>query len=46
MGALFAPNVTLARKSFWTHLMELLSDVGHMEARLDLFGHSAGLGAR
>jgi hypothetical protein len=46
MGALFALNVTSAQKSFWTHLMELLGDVGHMEARLDLFGDSAGLDAR
>jgi len=31
MGARFAPNVPLARKSFWTHPMELLGDVGHVD---------------
>ena len=29
----FAPNVPLARKSFWTHPMELLGDMGHVESR-------------
>jgi hypothetical protein len=27
------PNVPLAQKSFWTHPMELLGDVGHVESR-------------
>ena len=27
----FAPNVPWARKLFWTHRMELLGDVGHVE---------------
>ena len=31
MGARFAPNIPLARKSFWTHPMELLGDVGHVD---------------
>jgi hypothetical protein len=26
------PNVPLAQKSFWTHPMELLGDVGHVES--------------
>ena len=30
IGALFASNVPQARKSFWTHPMELLGDVGHV----------------
>ena len=28
----FAPNVPWARKSFWTHPMEFLGDMGHMES--------------
>jgi hypothetical protein len=46
MGALFAPNVTWAQKSFWTHLVELLGDVGNVQARFGLFGDSANLDAR
>ena len=30
IGARLAPNISLARKSFWTHPMELLGDVGHV----------------
>jgi hypothetical protein len=41
-----APNVPLARKSFWTHLMVLLSDVGHVESHLGLFGDSVSVDAR
>jgi hypothetical protein len=26
------PNVPLAQKSFWTHPMELLGDLGHVES--------------
>ena len=33
MGAWFALDVPLAYKSFWTHPMELLGDVGHVEYR-------------
>ena len=29
----FVPNVPKAQKSFSTHLMELLGDVGHVESR-------------
>ena len=35
-----------ARKSFWMHPMELLSDVGHVEPRFDPFGDSVSVGAR
>jgi hypothetical protein len=34
----FAPNVPQAQKLFWTHLMELLGDMGHVDlvsVRLD-----------
>jgi hypothetical protein len=31
IGAQFAPNVPQAQKSFWTHQMELLGDVAHVE---------------
>ena len=33
IGAWFAPKVPQARKSFWTHTIELLGDVGHVESR-------------
>ena len=46
IGAWFAPNVPLDHKSFWTHLMELLGDVGHVESRFFSFGDSVGVGAR
>ena len=39
-------DVPLAQKSFWTHLMELLGDVGHVESHFSLFGDSASVGAR
>jgi hypothetical protein len=37
---------TIARKSFLTHPMELLGDVGHVESHLILFGDSISVGAR
>jgi hypothetical protein len=40
------PNVLKAQKSFWTHPMELLGDVGHVESRFVPFGDNASLGAR
>jgi hypothetical protein len=40
------PNVPLAQKSFWTHLMELLGDVGHVESHLGLFGDIFSVGSR
>ena len=36
--ALFASNIPLAQKSFWTHPMELLGDVGHLDSRFFPFG--------
>ena len=41
----FAPNVPWARKLFWTHRMELLGDVGHVESRFILFGGCVSVGA-
>ena len=35
--ARFALNVPQAHKSFWTHQMELLGDVGHVESHFFLF---------
>jgi hypothetical protein len=46
VGARFALNVPLALKSFWTHPMELLSDVGHVESRFGLFGDGVSVSAR
>ena len=46
IGARFAWNVPLAQKSFWTHLMELLGDVGHVESHFFPFGDSVNVGAR
>jgi hypothetical protein len=46
MGARFAPNVPQARKSFWTHLMELLGDVGHVESYFGPFGDGVSVSAR
>jgi hypothetical protein len=45
MGARFKPNVPLAWKSFWMHMMELLGDVGHVESHFGLFGDSVSVGA-
>jgi hypothetical protein len=36
----------LAQKSFWAHLIELLGDVGQVEAHFILFGDSVNLGPR
>jgi hypothetical protein len=40
------PNVMWAQKSFWTHPMELLGDVSHVESRFGPFGDSVCTGAR
>ena len=37
---------TIGLKSFWTHPMELLGDVGHVESRFFPFGVSVSVGAR
>jgi hypothetical protein len=39
-------NVPQAQKSFWTHPMELLGDLGHVESRFGLFEDSVSVGAR
>jgi hypothetical protein len=40
------PNVPRALKSFWAHLIELIGDVGQVEARFDTFGDSVNVNAR
>jgi hypothetical protein len=42
----FALNVPHAQTLFWTHLMELLGDVGHVECRFGPFGDSISVSAR
>ena len=37
---------TIGLETFWTHLMELLGDVGHVESRFSSFGDSVCMGAR
>ena len=44
--AQFASDVPLAQKSFRTHPMELLGDVGHVKPRFFPFGDSVSVGAR
>jgi hypothetical protein len=46
IGVWFAPNVPWAWKSFQSHLMVLLGDIGQVEARFGLFEDSVHLGAR
>ena len=38
--------VPLAQKSFWTHALELPSDVGHVESRFSPFRGSVSVSAR
>jgi hypothetical protein len=45
IGARFAPNVSLAQKLFWSHLMELLGDFGHGESSFGWFRDSVSAGA-
>ena len=37
---------TIGSKIIWTHPMELLVDVGHVESCFGPFGHSASVDAR
>ena len=37
---------TICLKSFWTHPIELLGDVGHVESDFGPFGDSVSVGAR
>jgi hypothetical protein len=46
LGDVFQPNIPSARKPFWTHPMELLGDVGHVEYRFSSFGDGVCVGAR
>jgi hypothetical protein len=39
-------DVPYAWKSFWTHPIKLLDDVGKVQARFGLFGDSVNLSAR
>jgi hypothetical protein len=42
----FALNIPQAQKSFWTHPIEHLGDLGHVESQFGLFGESLSIGAR
>ena len=46
IGPLFAPNIPLAQKSFWTHPLGLLGYEAQVKARFSPFGDSANLDAR
>jgi hypothetical protein len=46
IGARFEPNVPLACKSFWAYAMELLGNLGQMEACFGPFGCSINLNTR
>jgi hypothetical protein len=37
---------TIGSETFYTHLMKLLGDVGHIESHFGLFGDSVSVGAR
>ena len=37
---------TIGSKSFWTHPMELLAEVGHVESSFTLFGHGVSVDVR
>jgi hypothetical protein len=40
------PNVSLARRLLWMHLVQLLGDVGHGESCFGQFGEVVSFGAR
>jgi hypothetical protein len=42
----FALNRPQARKSFWTHLIEHLGDVGHVESHFGQFRDSVSIAVR
>jgi hypothetical protein len=42
----FAPNRPQAQKSFWTHPIEHLGDVGHVEYHFGLFRDIVSISAR
>jgi hypothetical protein len=41
----FVPSVPQAQKSFWTHPIEHLADVGNVESHFDRFRDSVSIGA-
>jgi hypothetical protein len=45
-GVRFTTNVPSAQKLFWTHPMELLGDVGHVESCFSPIGDGVSIGAR
>jgi hypothetical protein len=45
-SAQFASNEPYARNSLWTHPIELLGDVGHVESRFFSFRDSVSVDAR
>jgi hypothetical protein len=45
-SAQFALNVPQARKLLWTHPIEHLGDLGHVESHFGLFGESLSIGER
>jgi hypothetical protein len=45
-GARFVPNIPLAQKSLWTHMVILLGDEARVKAEFGPFGCSANLDAR
>jgi hypothetical protein len=42
----FALNIPQAQKSFWTHPIERLGDMGHVESHFSPFRESASIGVR
>jgi hypothetical protein len=46
IGAQFVLNVPQARKSLWTHPIEHLGDLGHVESHFGPFSDSVSIGAR
>jgi hypothetical protein len=42
----FALNIPQAQKSFWTHPIEHLGDVGHVKSHFGPFRDSVSIGAR
>jgi hypothetical protein len=46
IGARYVPKIPHARKSFWTHFIELLGDMGHVESPFGPFRDSDSIGAR
>jgi hypothetical protein len=41
----FALDIPQAQKSFWTHPIEHIDDVGHVESHFSPFRHSVSIGA-